>query len=76
MAVHQAKIGEFGLGDPPLGRQNTEGIKKTIALHTYIVRPTAIKFGTVRGVANGHLFPECGEPGSRATMRPHASVLQ
>ena len=34
----------------PLGRQNTEGYTKIYSAFLYIVWPSAVKFGTVRGI--------------------------
>ena len=53
---------------------------KIVTLFSYIVWPSTITFSTVRGLVNGHLFPEFGElrssvHGSLDTMRRHASVL-
>ena len=45
-----------------MGRQITEGCKKTlVTFFSYTVWPSAVKFGSVGGRANRHLFPEFGE---------------
>ena len=58
----------------PLGLQNTEGCKKIVTLFSYTVWPSSMKFGTVSGLTNGHLFPEFSEvwptfPGSKNSPR-------
>ena len=53
-----------------LGRQNTEGCKKIVTLFSYIVWPSAMKFGMVRGLANRYLFPEFRELWSGCTTKP------
>jgi len=42
-------------------RQNTERCKYFVTLFSCIVWSSTMKFGTVRGLANGHLFPEFSE---------------
>jgi len=56
----RTKIGEHWPGGP-MGRQITEGCKKFVTLFSYIAWSSAMKFGSVRGLANRHLFPEFGE---------------
>lgn len=44
------RLVNFGSG-VPLGRQNIEGCKKFVTLFSaYIVWPSTMKFGTVRGI--------------------------
>jgi len=56
------KVGPRG----PLGRQNSR--------FSYIVRPSAMKFGSVRGITNRHLCLEFRELWSAGVPRYHAAT--
>ena len=77
LAVYQCRDWWTLAQEVPLGRQNTEGCKYFVALFSYIVRPRAMKFGSVRVWPMDTYSPHFVNfgPGSRDTMRRHASVL-
>jgi len=59
---HEIRTSELPLAqEVPLGRQNTQVGKKTVTFFSYIVWPSVTKFGSVRGLAIRHLFPEFDE---------------
>jgi len=61
---------------PCLRRQNTEGCKKIVTLFSYVERPSAMKFGSVRGLANWHSFPEFCELWSGGPAIPCGDMHQ
>jgi len=48
-------------------------LAKIVTLFSYVVWPSAMKFGVVRGLANWHLLPKFGELWFRVPVKPYQS---
>jgi len=61
----------------PLGTEIVKGVKNFfVTLFSYIVWPSAMKFGSVRGLANRNLFPEFRELWSECPAMPCGDMHQ
>jgi len=58
----------------PCGAPKYWRVQKIVTLFSYIVWPSAMKFGVIRGLANWHLFPEFRELWSGGHSKPCRSA--